>query len=75
MRPNLSRQRNPWASSSFARPGKARTSVAGWGKFMHELGIEGQPIGAKNLRELLVAEGINPKLNEFSQGIIAMREE
>jgi hypothetical protein len=39
------------------------------------LGIRGQPVGAKNLREMLLQTGINPNTNEFSQGIIAMREE
>jgi hypothetical protein len=49
--------------------------LAGWIKFMHILGIRGQPVGAKKLREMLVQTGINPNTNEFSQGIIAMREE
>ena len=49
--------------------------VAGWSKFMEELGIQGQPIGAKKLREMLLANGIKPADNEFSRDIIAMREE
>jgi hypothetical protein len=49
--------------------------VAGWRKFMDELGIQGQPIGARKLREMLLREGIHPHTNEFSRGIIAMREE
>src|SRR4051794_10028839 len=48
--------------------------VAGWKKFMESLGIQGQPIGAKKLRELLLAEGLNPDDNAFSRGIVAMRE-
>ena len=49
--------------------------VAGWKKLMENLGIQGQPIGAKKLRELLLASGINPDDNEFSRDLIAMREE
>ncbi len=49
--------------------------LAGWIKFMHSVGIRGQPVGAKNLRAMLLQTGINPNTNEFSQGIIAMREE
>lgn len=49
--------------------------VAGWRKFLEDLGIQGQPIGAKKLRALLLEQGLNPHDNEFSRGIIAMREE
>ncbi|MGH7222271.1 MAG: hypothetical protein ACRELF_03515 [Gemmataceae bacterium] len=49
--------------------------VAGWRKFMEEFGIQGEPIGAKKLRELLIQHGVNPEANEFSREIIAMREE
>ncbi|HEV8062132.1 MAG TPA: hypothetical protein VGP68_19800 [Gemmataceae bacterium] len=49
--------------------------LAGWSKFVDELGIQGKPIGAKKLRELLLQEGINPNTNEFSRGIIEMRGE
>lgn len=39
-------------------------------------GIEDmKPIGAKNLQKLLLESGIKPEDNEFSRGIIAMREE
>ncbi|MCZ6677277.1 MAG: hypothetical protein O7E52_08510 [Candidatus Poribacteria bacterium] len=34
-----------------------------------------KPIGAKKLRELMIADGVNPEDNEFSSRIIAMREE
>ena len=57
-----------------AREGHA-DFVAGWGKFMKELGIQGKPIGARKLREMLLQAGINPNDNEFSREIIAMREE
>ena len=49
--------------------------VAGWEKFMKQLGIRGKPIGAKKLREMLLKKGFDPESNEFSQGIIGMREE
>jgi hypothetical protein len=57
-----------------AREGHAEF-VAGWSKFMEELGVQGMPMGAKKLRETLLQAGINPDENEFSRGIIAMREE
>jgi hypothetical protein len=49
--------------------------VAGWTKFMEEVGIQGKPLGAKKLRAMLLQSGIKPDANEFSRGIIAMREE
>lgn len=49
--------------------------VAGWKKLLDNLGIQGQPIGAKKLRELLLAHGVKPDDNECSRDIIAMREE
>ena len=49
--------------------------VAGWDKFMKQLGIRCKPIGAKKLRERLLKKGFDPESNEFSRGIIAMREE
>ena len=57
-----------------ARAGQAEF-VAGWKDFVEELGIQGKPIAAWKLREMLVQEGINPDKNEVSRGIIAMREE
>ena len=49
--------------------------IAGWKKFMKQLGIKGKPISAKKLQEMFLKRGCNPESNEFSQGIIAMREE
>jgi uncharacterized protein involved in exopolysaccharide biosynthesis len=49
--------------------------VAASQKLMQTLGIQGQAIGAKKLREMLLAQGINPDENAFSREIIAMREE
>lgn len=51
------------------------TVAAGWRKFMDDLGIHDEPVGAKKLRELLLQQGINPEANAFSREIIAMREE
>ena len=46
-------------------------------KALKKLGIDlpAKPIGAKRLRERMVREGFDPEGNEFSQGIIDMREE
>lgn len=46
-----------------------------WAKVMKELGIEGKPIPAEELQAMMLAEGIRPEDNEFSRGIIEMREE
>ena len=40
-----------------------------------EMGITGEPIGAEKVQEMMRACGMQPDANEFSQGIIAMREE
>lgn len=40
------------------------------------LGIEGmQPVGPEKLREMMLADGVDPNSSEFSRGIIEMREE
>ena len=44
-------------------------------RVLESLGIHGEPIGARALRERMIAEGVNPDGNEFSREIIAMREE
>lgn len=50
--------------------------AAGWNQFMNDLGIRRKkPIGAKKLQEMALREGINPEANEFSRGILEMREE
>jgi hypothetical protein len=46
-----------------------------WAKWMKEMGIEGEPIPAEELQAMMAAEGIDPEKNEFSRGIIEMREE
>jgi hypothetical protein len=57
-----------------AREGQAEF-VAGWRQFMEEQAIQGKPIGAKKLREMALQHGVKPEDNEFSRGILAMREE
>lgn len=48
----------------------------GWRQFMRHLGIEHlKPIGAEKLRQMMIDDGVDPNSNEFSQGIIEMREE
>ena len=49
--------------------------VAGWAAAMREMGISAEPVSADELREMMLADGVNPESNEFSRGIIAMREE
>lgn len=57
-----------------AREGHA-DFLTGWTTFAEQVGIRGTPVGAKKLRALLLQTGINPDANEFSRGILAMREE
>ena len=49
--------------------------AAGFDKFLKQLGIRCKPIGAKKLQEMMLKRGFDPTTNEFSQAIIAMREE
>ena len=42
---------------------------------LRAMGIEGEPIGAEALQRLMVSEGVDPQSNEFSRGIVEMREE
>jgi hypothetical protein len=48
---------------------------AGIAKAFAEMGITGEPIGAEKVQEMMRACGVNPDDNEFSRGIIEMREE
>lgn len=57
-----------------SRLGQAQWA-AGMAKVMEELGISGEPIGAEKVQEMMAACGIKPEDNEFSRGIIEMREE
>ena len=49
--------------------------VAAWQAVLERLGIQGQPMGAKQFRQKLVEAGMNPNDNSFSRELIAMREE
>ncbi|HQU47270.1 MAG TPA: hypothetical protein PK867_30990 [Pirellulales bacterium] len=51
------------------------TVVAACRAVRERLGIRGQPIGAKPLRQRLIANVMNPGDNTFSRELIAMREE
>ena len=64
-------------AEEILRQGKKDQPVlaAGFKKFLKQLGITCKPIGAKKLQEMLLARGFDPNSNEFSQGIVAMREE
>ena len=43
---------------------------------LKELGIDHlQPVGAQNLRQMIIDAGVDPNTTEFSRGIIEMREE
>ncbi len=44
-------------------------------KAFQEMGIVGEPVGPEKLRKMMLASGVNPEANEFSRGIIDMREE
>jgi hypothetical protein len=49
--------------------------AADWAKIKKKLGLRAKPVSAQELYEMALREGINPERNEFSRGIIAMREE
>ena len=40
-----------------------------------EMGIQGEPVGAEKVQEMIAACGVKPEDNVFSRGIIEMREE
>jgi hypothetical protein len=49
--------------------------VAASERVMKQLGIKGEPIGIKELRERMIAAGHDPNDNAFSRELIAMRDE
>ena len=51
---------------------KLRPIVA---EVFERMGIRGKPIGTENVQKMIAACGIKPEDNEFSRGIIEMREE
>ncbi len=57
-----------------AKRSQAALSAA-WDKAMEQMGIRGEPIPAEQLQAMIAACGFNPEDNEFSRGIIEMREE
>ena len=57
-----------------ARQNKEKQRQA-FAKLSEKMGIHGEPIGAENVQKIIAACGIKPEDNEFSRGIIAMREE
>lgn len=40
-----------------------------------EMGISGKPVEPEKLRAMMLADGVDPEDNQFSRGIIEMREE
>ena len=57
-----------------ARLHQAEISVATAAAFT-EMGISGEPVSIEELHKMMLADGVNPEDNEFSRGIIEMREE
>ena len=69
-------ERSRRARLQFESPEAKEEIRRGFREFMRQAGIEErEPIGAVQLRQMLLAEGIRPEDNEFSRAIIAMREE
>lgn len=60
-----------WEQSLLEQP----QITAAWEKAMEELGISGEPISAEELQKMFADCGVKPEDNEFSRGIIEMREE
>lgn len=44
-------------------------------KAFADMGITGEPVGIEKLREMMLADGLDPNDNAFSREIIAMRDE
>ena len=57
-----------------AKANQAAISAAA-AKAFAEMGITEEPIGAEKVQEMIAASGIRPEDNEFSHGIVEMREE
>lgn len=72
--------RSPHAATRGARliqeaQAQHRAVVAAWQVVRERFGIQGQPLGAKQFRQKLLARGMKPEDNSFSHELIAMREE
>lgn len=62
----------PMIRAAWAAP---RPSAEEWANILKQMGVTGEPMGAEALQAMLLAEGLDPNSNEFSRGIIEMREE
>jgi hypothetical protein len=67
--PNVTEAPQPM---QFVDKGKLSSLIA---KAFEEMGIQGQPIGAEKVQEMIAACGVKPEDNVFSKGIVEMREE
>lgn len=57
-----------------AEPSQAEIE-ARWARSLAQMGIKDvKPIPPEQLREMMIAEGVNPEDNEFSRAIIEARE-
>jgi hypothetical protein len=74
-RPAEAPSSGPWARLSGVALADQATISAAVAKAFAEMGITGEPIGAEKVQEMIAACGIKPEDNEFSRGIIEMREE
>jgi hypothetical protein len=45
-----------------------------WTHLLRQMGIQGQPVGANKVREMVAACGFKTEANAFSRDIIAMRD-
>src|SRR6266545_3817965 len=63
---------NQLRAAQFVDKQKLQPLVA---KAFAKMGIQGEPIGAEKVQELIAACGVKPEDNVFSRGIIQMREE
>jgi len=52
-----------------------RPSAAEWGALLRRLGVNCLPVGAEVLQRSLIAAGHDPSGREFSQDLIARRED
>ena len=46
-----------------------------WDKYIQEIRKRIKPMSIQELREMMIKDGVDPAKNEFSRGIIEMREE
>jgi hypothetical protein len=59
----------------FERSRLSKYMIQGqFSQILLKLGIEGKSIPARQLQAMAIVEGIRPEENEFSRGIIEMRD-